>query len=105
MRAVFTPMAGVFDLVVRAIIANSDRTLGHVSVRFYQNPTRAPTSNARQAATRPDGYMVLKEIFPEGNESWDGILLSCEYKWRDGVEQLNDVSIRENSEMMFFVYP
>jgi hypothetical protein len=92
----FEPMPQIF---------HSDLTSGDVSVGFLQNPTRAPTSNARQIATRPDGYMVLKETCQEGNESWDDILLSCEYKQREGVERLNAVSICENSEMMFIVYP
>jgi hypothetical protein len=102
---VFEPMPEIFRSVVRAIIANSDLTSDHVSVGFLQNPTKAPTSNARQIATKPDGYMALKETLQEGNDSWHGILLSCEYKRRDGVEQLNDVSIPENYEMMFFVDP
>jgi hypothetical protein len=95
---VFAPIPNIFDTVVRAIIANSDLTSTHVSVLFLQNPSIAPTSSARQNATRPDGYMVLKEGFKEGHVSWDNILLSCEYKRMDGENQLNDVSIRVDSE-------
>jgi hypothetical protein len=95
---VFATMPNIFNTVVRAIIANSDLTSTHVSVQFLQNPSMAPTLGARQDATRPDSYLVLKERFQEEHVSWDNILLSCEYKRMDGQNQLNDVSIRVNSE-------
>jgi hypothetical protein len=95
--AVFKPMAEIFKGVIDAIIANSDSKLTAVdwSTEFVQNPSRAPTSADRYNATRPDGYLLVKDrVDMSGNiVSWADIALSCEYKRKDGTDELDDASI------------
>jgi hypothetical protein len=83
--AAFKPIPDIFTQVVDEIVANSQSKLtkGDRSTDFVQNPSRAPTSAERHNASRPDGYLLVK----------DRKVLSCEYKRKDGDEELDDVSI------------
>ena len=96
---IFSPMPEIFNKVVEVIVANSGGKLKS-TVDFLQNPSRAPTSAERHNETRPDGYLVLKDrnkkLTKDGkNEDilWADVALSCEYKRKDGVEELDDVCI------------
>ena len=65
------------------IIANSELTEALNLVQFLHEPDKPPTSSNRWNATRPDGYLVLKQRLSEGVVSWAKISLSCENKWND----------------------
>jgi hypothetical protein len=95
--AIFKPMPYIFSKIVEAIIANSDSklTASDCSVDFLQNPTMAPMSSDRHNATRPDGYLLVKDRLQERTVSWADVLLSCEYKREEGDEELDDVSIHQ----------
>jgi hypothetical protein len=95
--AIFKPIPEIFDKIVDAIIMNSNSTLTarDRSVDFLQNPTMAPTSSERHNASRPDGYLLVKDRALVERVSWADILLSCEYKREEGPEELDDVSIRQ----------
>ena len=92
--AAFKPIPEIFAKVVEAIIANSHAKLTKHdrSIDFLQNPNRAPTSTERHNASRPDGYLLVKNRKP-GPVLWADVVLSCEYKRKDGDEELDDVSI------------
>ena len=96
---VFSPMPEIFNKVVDTIVANSGGELMS-AVDFLQNPIRAPSSAERRNESRPDGYLVLKDrksnLTKDGkNEDilWADVVLSCEYKLKDGVDELDDVCI------------
>jgi hypothetical protein len=93
--AIFKPMPDIFKKVVEAIIANSsfNLTSRDCSADFLQNPTMAPMSADRHNATQPDGYLLVKNRIQGETVSWADIVLSCEYKCKDGNEQLDDVSV------------
>ncbi|KAF8493938.1 hypothetical protein F5888DRAFT_1720628 [Russula emetica] len=96
---IFSSMPEIFTKVVAAVVANScgkltedDRT-----VDFLQNPRRAPTSAERRNESKPDGYLVLKDrnkvMSKDGKKEdifWADITLSCEYKQKDGRDDLDD---------------
>jgi len=85
----------IFKKVVDAMILNSQTKLTkeHCSIDFLQNPNRAPTSAERYNASRPDGYMVVNDRLNAEVISWSDVVLSCEYKRKDGDEELDDVSV------------
>jgi hypothetical protein len=97
---VFRPMPEIFTKVVAAIIATSRGRLSEEDriIDFLQNPSRAPTSNERHNESRPDGYFLLKHrkrVMNNGKEvvRWDDVALSCEYKLKDGNNDLDDARI------------
>jgi hypothetical protein len=101
---VFSPIPEIFAKVVGAIVANSGGKLEEENrtVDFLQNPSLAPTSAERRNESRPDGYLVLKnrnkEMSKDGNKEdilWVDIALSCEYKRKDGVDDLDDVRFHQ----------
>lgn len=70
------------------------KTEGQLHCGFLQNPNLAPTLADRDNKSRPDGYLVLRNKEDDGNNvRWANIVLSCEYKWKDDVEESNDVRI------------
>jgi hypothetical protein len=92
----FRPISNIFSNVVKAIVANSlrvKRTENGRSVDYLQNPNRAPTSTERQNASRPDGYLVLKRREEGKDVRWAYVVLSCEYKRKDGDDDVDDVRI------------
>jgi hypothetical protein len=95
--AAFKPMTEIFKNIVAAVISNSDLklTADDCSLELEQNPSMAPTSADRYNATRPDGYLVVKDrLDVNGNiPSWADIDLSCECKQKDGSDELDDASI------------
>jgi hypothetical protein len=99
---VFGPIPEMCTKIVVAIITNSGGKLKEDkrTVDFLQNPSRAPTSAERHNESRPDGYFVLKhrdkEMLKDGEKEdilWADIALSCEYKRKDGGDDLDDVCI------------
>jgi len=82
--AAFKPMTEIFKSIVAAIVANSDSklTVDDCTLELEQNPSMAPTSADRYNASRPDGYLVVKDRFDANGKtpSWADIALSCEYK-------------------------
>jgi hypothetical protein len=101
---VFSPMPEIFTKVVAAIVANSCGKLreDNRTIDFLQNPSRAPTSTERRNDSRPDGYLVLKDrnkdMSKDGKREdilWADIALSCEYKLKDGDEEIDDVRIHQ----------
>jgi hypothetical protein len=92
--AAFKPFSDIFSKVVKAIVATSGsvkRTEGDRSVDYIQNPNRAPTLSERHNASRPDGYLVLKDR--KEDIQWADIALSCEFKQEDGNDERDDVRI------------
>ena len=95
----FSPIPDIFTKVVVAIVANSGGNLKkeNRTIDFLQNPSRAPTSTERRNESRPDGYFVRKDrvsLTKDGTREdilWADIALSCEYKKKDGHEDLDDV--------------
>ena len=101
---VFNPMPEIFTKVVAGIIENSGGNLTEENrtLDFLQNPSQAPTSAERHNESRPDGYMVrrvrYKPMSSDGKKEvihWADIALSCEYKRKDGPDDLNDVRIHQ----------
>jgi len=101
---VFSPIPDIFTKVVAAIAANSGGKLNEDkrTVDFLQNPSLAPTSAERRNESRPDGYLVFKDrvnvTSDDGRREaifWADIALSCEYKRKDGVDDLDDVRIHQ----------
>jgi hypothetical protein len=90
---VFKPIENIFKKVVDAIMATSHLTEEGCLIDFSQNPNMAPKSADRHNATRPDGYLLIKDRLQPGTVSWADVVLSCEYKLKDGAEELDDVSI------------
>jgi hypothetical protein len=95
-EAAFKPIPEIFTKVVDKIVANSQSKLtkDDRSTDFLQNPSRAPTSAERHNASRPDGYLLVKDR-KQGGVSWDDVVVSCEYKRKDGDEELDDVGISQ----------
>jgi hypothetical protein len=93
--AIFKPMSNIFRKVVAAVIKNSPSNLTdkNCSIDFLQNPTMAPKSAERHNASRPDGYMLVKDRSQLETVSWADIVLSCEYKRKEGDEDLDDVTM------------
>jgi hypothetical protein len=89
-------MPEIFTKVVVAIVANSGGKLKEDkrTVDFLPNPSRALTSAERHNESRPDGYLVLKDEEKE-DILWADIALSCEYKRKDGGDDLDDVRIHQ----------
>jgi hypothetical protein len=90
--AAFQPMEEIFTAVTKAIIENSQGKLTEDkrTVDFWQNPNGVPMSNDRKNLSRPDGYSTLKGA-DKKSVKWDDITLSCEYKKKDGGDDLDDV--------------
>ena len=100
----FRPMPEIFTEVVAAIFASSRGRLSEENrtIDFLQNPRRAPTSTERRNESRPDGYFVLKhrnKVMSEDKTReiihWADVALSCEYKVKDGRDELEDVRIHQ----------
>jgi hypothetical protein len=100
--SIFSPIPEIFTKVVAAIVANSGGNLkeDNRTVDFLQNPSQTPISADRRNESRPDGYLVLKDrtkkLAKDGRKEdilWADIALSCEYKRKDGVDDLDDVRI------------
>jgi hypothetical protein len=89
---IYKPLTDIFNKIVDTIISNSKLTKDDSLIEFLQNPAMAPTSNERHNKTRPDGYFVLKDR-EKGDISWADVLLSCEYKRKNRLEDLDDVSV------------
>jgi len=64
--AVFQPLPDIFKKVVDAIIANSKLKKDHCIIDFLQNPNMEPKSADRHNATRPDGYLLVKDRVQPG---------------------------------------
>ena len=101
---VFSSLPGIFTEVVAAIVANSGGNLkkDNQTVDFLQNPNLTPISADRRNESRPDGYLVLKdrtrEMSKDGKKEdilWADIALSCEYKRKNGGDDLDDVRIHQ----------
>jgi hypothetical protein len=90
---IFKPMTNIFTKAVDAIIKHSDLTDSPRSIDFLQNPNSAPKSAERHNATKPDGYLLVKDRLEQGVVSWADVVLSCEYKKEEGDEHLDDVSL------------
>lgn len=92
----FGPISEIFTKVVEAIIANSQAKLTERdrSTDYLQNPNRAPTSTERHNASRPDGFLLLKDR-NQGALSWADVAVSCEYKRKDGDDELDDARIQQ----------
>jgi hypothetical protein len=90
----FRPIRDIFSNVMKAIVANTrgvKLTEGDCSVDYVQNPNHAPTLTERHNASRPDGYLVLR-IRKGGKEvRWADVVLSCEYKRKDGDDDVDHV--------------
>jgi hypothetical protein len=102
--SVFSPITEIFTKVVVAIVANSGGKLEEENrtVDFLQNPSLAPTSAERRNESRPDGYLVFKDRKKEMSKNtkkedifWADIALSCEFKRKDGGDELDDVRIHQ----------
>ncbi|KAF9508712.1 hypothetical protein BS47DRAFT_1365754 [Hydnum rufescens UP504] len=76
-------------------VCEVEPTAKDCSVNLDQNPSRALTSAASHNATRPDGYLLLKDRLNDKVISWVDIALSCEYKWEDGIDELDDTRCAE----------
>jgi hypothetical protein len=63
-----------------------------------------PKSADRHNATRPDGYLLVKDKVQPGIVSWADVVLSCEYKRENGDEELDDVSTRHGLELLCYLY-
>jgi hypothetical protein len=85
--AVFKLLPYVFNKIVDTLISNSNTklTARDRSVKFFQNPNMAPMSADRHNATRPDGYMLAKDMFQEGTVSWADVLLRVSTSERKGL--------------------
>lgn len=111
---IFRPIPEIFKKVVLAIIENSGGQLkdSDSTVDFLQNPDRAPSSAEMRNGSRPDGFFVLKgwekkaprkdkgkkqkqKLKEKQDILWSDIVLSCEYKKADRIEDLNDVCIHQ----------
>lgn len=90
---VFKPMTNIFTKAVDAIIKHSNLTDSRRSTDFLQNPNSAPKSMERHNATKPDGYLLVKDRLEQGVVSWADVVISCEYKKDGGDEQLDDVRL------------
>ena len=51
----------------------------------------APMSADRHNTTRPEGYIMWKSRFQGEFVSWADVVLSCEYKCNEGVDDSDDV--------------
>ena len=91
---IFKPLPYIFSKIVDTIITNSKLTSDNCLIEFLQNPAMVPELIERHNMTRPDGYLVLKDRREGDAVSWADILLSCEYKRKDKLEDSDDVSIR-----------
>jgi hypothetical protein len=92
---VFKPIVNIFKKVTDVISATSHLTQVDSLIHFAQNPNMTPKSADRHNATRPDGYLLVKDRLQPGTVSWADVVLSCEYKLEDGAEELDDVSIHQ----------
>jgi hypothetical protein len=90
--------------VVAAIVAKSGGGLCEEArtVDFLQNPSLAPTSTERHNESRPDGYLILrhrnKDMSKDGTREyirWADIVVTWEYKLKDGYDDLDDVRIHQ----------
>ena len=72
------PMREIFKNIVAAVIANPDSklTADNCSLVLEQNRSMAPTLADRHNATRPDGYLVVKDRFDE-NEKYSLRTMGC----------------------------
>ncbi|KAF9507935.1 hypothetical protein BS47DRAFT_1366317 [Hydnum rufescens UP504] len=90
---VFKPMTEIFKNIIAMVIENSDLklTADHCTLELEQNPSMTPTS--------ADSYLVAKDRFNMNGKipSWADITLSCEYKWKDGSDELDDARRAEVS--------
>ena len=96
-------MPYIFAKVVVAVAANSGGRLREEArtVDFLQNPSPVPESTHKRKESRPDGCLVLKDRNKGMSEDWrrddtlvwSDIVLSCEYKRKDGRQDLHDVCV------------
>jgi len=49
----------------------------------------------RHNATRPDGYLLVKNRMQGKTVSWADVVFSCEYKLKDGDKHLDDVRVHQ----------
>ena len=72
-------MIEIFKNIVAPVIANSNSKLNadHCTLELEQNPSMVPTSADRYNASRPDGYLVVKDRFDVNGKmpSWADIAL------------------------------
>jgi hypothetical protein len=103
-REVFGPISVIFEKVVAAVAANSDgRLQDDRTIDLVHNPNQAPASleSFRGNESRSDGYLVLRDdkgmprTTKEGKVRWADIVLSCEYKLKDGLGDRDDVRIHQ----------
>jgi hypothetical protein len=66
-------------------------------VDLLHSPSMAPISSLWSNAIRPDGYLLLKDRSQGEAVSWADVVLACEYKRKDGNEELDDVSDEHSS--------
>lgn len=92
----FGLISEIFMKVVEAIIVNSQAKLTERdrSTDYLQNPNRAPMSTKRHNASRPDGFLLLKDR-NQGALSWADVAVLCEYKRKDGDDELDDARIQQ----------
>jgi hypothetical protein len=91
----FKPIPEIFKKVVDAIILNSQTKLTkeHSLINFLQNPNRVLTLAKRYNASQPDGYMLVNDRLHPEVVLWGDVVLLCEYKRKDGDEELDDVHV------------
>ncbi|KIM74927.1 hypothetical protein PILCRDRAFT_92352 [Piloderma croceum F 1598] len=87
---IFKPMSEIVATVIKN--STSNLTAKSCLINFLQNPTMAPKSADRHNASRPDGYMLVKDRLQGETVPWADVVLSCEYKQKEGDKNLdNDV--------------
>ena len=93
--AAFKPLLNIFSGVVKAIVLASrgKRTESDQSVDYIQHPNQVLASAERHNASRPDGYLVLKDR--KGDIQWADIVLSCEFKRNDRDADRDDVRVHQ----------
>ena len=94
----FSHLVDIFTKVVDAIIANSELPETPI-VQLLQNTHKPLESTTIANATKPDGYLALKQRPHEDQVRWDDVVLSCEYKKKLGPITEYNVSIRRGFEM------
>ena len=97
-NATFSHLVDIFNAVVVAIIANSELPETPI-VQLLQNTHKPLESTTIANATKPDGYLALKQRPHEDQVRWDDVVLSCEYKKKLGPITEYNVSIRRGFEM------
>lgn len=68
---------------------------------FSNAPDNVPQSTWKTNATRPDGYLILRQRQSPGRPHWMDIAFPGEYKRSDKIEAQNDVSLL----LLHILYP